>query len=775
PHPQAVEMARAGDAAGGADRLERLHKLDPNNQPLLADLIVVSVWADRIDRAISLSAKLPGAKLPGYALTTLAQGARDGRRFAEAARFYQRLVGREDKPEYHFKQVMTLAEAGEHQRARARISALASRFGRNANYHHAKAYAHRQAEQYVAAAGAYEDAVTLSPADENLRREQILNLADMGAPHLAVRLLNQFPNVLDASQRRRVLGDRAAMQIRWGEVAGDRPPTRFAQTDRALAYLDDIAVPSSASPASGIQRTTFDSMVALRDRVRMDEVVALYEKLGSPPEEIPTYAVLALADAFLYLEQPEVAGPLYELVRTRDPTHFVAGLSLFYTYVELERHAEAIALIDELEAQQPVWIKSQSEKIVKANPKRERAATLAGLARGFADDLGGAEQRLGALLRMAPLNADIESEVATVERWRGWPRRAYQRFHRIRAETREHLSADIGVAHTALDLQYWREAQGAIHALLADYPEHKGVQSLGRRLRHYRRPFMTFDWRVDESSGGTVSGTRGIDTTVRWWSAPIHDRYRITARHRFGLADFTEGRAVRNRGGIGIDYRDADWDAEVELNAGTHDHSQFGVSGRGRWTSDLWRVHGGWETASDEVPLRGARVGLDGRRVFVEAEFRAHESFSASVGAQAIDFDDGNERHAASASVESRVLNLPASKVSLRLDAYASLNDRDDVVYFSPKADWSVDLRAINDLRLYRRYERGVDLRWWLGAGRYWQDAFGTDSTWTAGAELRWRVGHDVLLMLGATRSSRVFDGIRERGDTVFGRIEVNL
>ncbi|MEM7252111.1 MAG: poly-beta-1,6 N-acetyl-D-glucosamine export porin PgaA [Pseudomonadota bacterium] len=766
----AVAVARDGDPAGGADRLEALYQASQTDSRILNDLIVVSIWAKRTDRAVELARLLSFDATPPYVLRPLARTARDAKQFSLAQRAYAELARRDPDPQWLFASAMAKAEGGNVERAETDLDALWSTHRNQVAYHRARAYVHRLGGDHIKAAGAYADAIALAPEDRDTRRLQIINLAELGAPHLAARVLSQYPSVLSEAERDRVLGDRAAIQIRWGSADPNEPPHRFRRTDRALRHLKEVPRARSAST----RRTASDQVVALRDRVRMAEAASLYETLDDS-NPIPTYVRLAAADAYLYLEQPETALALYDGVLKERPGHFEASVARFFALIDLERHHDAQAQIDKLLEAEPVWLKSADEKTVRANPKRERTAVLSGLARAFGDDLADGHRRLSDLVANAPLNPYIQSELATVERWRGWPRRAYHRYVEVLDLEPNLLTARVGAANAQFDAARWADAQASTLALLAEYPEHKAVQRLGHRLRQYHAPLFDHRFRIDSSDGGAVKGSNSVDAHTRGWSGALHTHYRVTARHRFSRATFAEGRTVRNRFGVGGDFRRGNWRAAAELSAGSHDHDRIGVSAQVLWRTDHWRVGTGFETASDETPLRGMRVGVNAARAFAEFGYRASELLDTTIAINYLDLNDRNERISMAGALRGLILNRPGNQIHLRLGLYGSLNDRDQVSYFSPTSDWSVDLELQNDLRLYRRYQRALNVRWWAGIGRYWQDDFGTNATWQFGAELRWRINRDANLAVGLSRAERVYDDTPEHNDAFFAHLEWHL
>src|SRR5262249_8990060 len=122
------------------------------------------------------------------------------------------------------------------------------------------------------------------------------------------------------------------------------PAPRFEGTDAALARLDAQLVQLRVTPENVAVRRQLrlDRMVALRDRVRMQEAAEEGEALRAD-EPLPSYAETAFADALLYLRRPEEARDAYNRVLARSPNDIQALYGVFYASTELEDFTTAYA------------------------------------------------------------------------------------------------------------------------------------------------------------------------------------------------------------------------------------------------------------------------------------------------------------------------------------------------------------------------------------------------------------------------------------------------
>ena len=307
---------------------------------------------------------------------------------------------------------------------------------------------------------AYDEVLERDPANRRALRLKALAAASLGIPQVALELASRHPGLLSKAEIDRIEADRIALHVRWGELPPLTRGARFAEIDEALRLMDeqyrgdwsrlDLSVPKH-------RRLAFDRMVALRDRSRMTEVVNLHQQLAAAKLEIPDFALLAAGSAYLFLEQPDEALPIFEQVIEHDPANFNARMALFYTYVELDDFGKALAAIDTLNTEQPAWLKQGKQS--QPNPKRLMTEIAAASGRAFADDLAGAQERFESMLTIAPENTEIRQDLATVYRWRGWPERALAEYDYIRMREPDYLDNAVQLATTELALGLYSRAE----------------------------------------------------------------------------------------------------------------------------------------------------------------------------------------------------------------------------------------------------------------------------------------------------------------------------
>lgn len=763
-HTKAIAAARRGDFVPALEILQQLRRQDPANRRFLYDHVLVLSWAGDDQKALDLAPLIERAAAPVEVLEALAKAARNRQRFDEARSLYRSAIRRQPgRLEAAIGLGLTLADARLPDQAMELFKGLIKSHGEDPEILFGYAYAAEAKRDFLEALWAYDRVLERVPQDPRALRLKILAVANLGAPHLALDLAMQHPGTLNAGELERLEGDRMAIQTRWGGFPAATPRARFEETDRALAMMDqayrgdwsrmDLSVPKH-------QRLAFDRMVALRDRVRMNEVLKLYQHLLAAQIQVPDYALTAAGDAYLYEEEPEKALGIYRDVAGRNPNDFNTRLALFYAYVELDDFTRALEVIDELAAQQAPWLAAGRQR--RPNPKKQIAEIATAYGRALADDLSGAQERFESMLLIAPENTEVRKELATVYRWRGWAERALPEFEYVRRREPDYVDNRVQLATTQLALGLYPEAEQNTQALAQQYPENKHAQRLAREWQIHERPELLVNTRGAQANGAEL-GTSEVRNEAYLYSRPLSHYFRALLHDHFAQAEFAEGTASDHRIGAGVEYRRHRLLLSGEIYGGTNDEEAIGFAVQGSWRfSDPLRLTALAELHSFETPLRAIGNGISAHRYEIGADYIWHESQQARLGYDFFDFDDGNLRHAFLGSFRRRVLNWPHYKLTAGLDLYGSTNRKSNVIYYSPRHDFSWAVSLDNDWRLYRRYELSLAHRLLATAGRYHEEDFIPGTTWSLAYEHHWQFSQAFKLVYGVARSRRFFDGAPE-------------
>jgi biofilm PGA synthesis protein PgaA len=781
---EAVEWARAGDYDRAIARLRELRTAYPGDFAIAVDLAVILGWAGRDREMLEVFDTIGADSAPDYALLAAARSARAVGELDRAEAYLRR--GGERFPEerrWETLRALVYVDGGRFDDARRVLTASHGTDPSDLEGLLAWAYLSAEARDLPAALRYYTEVLKLRPESREALAGRVMALEALGAPFRAAELAREPADLLDQAQRDRVAETQSAMRLRWGKLPVPDLARRFDATDRGIADLErriaELEARPDATAAAVLERARFDLLVAFRDRVRMRDAVAVYERLRRDDVAVPAFARMSAASAYLYLENPEAARDLYQSVVDENPRdremRFEAYLGLFYAWIELERFDQAYAVIDALEQEQPPFVRFLDTTATVENDLRAAATVTAALARYYGGQLAEAWDRLSPLAAAAPAASWLQTDLAGVARARGWPRRSLALIEPWLRAVPNDVDLKLGRASSLVDLRRYREAGPAIEELYALYPENKSVQDLKLDWDAHRM----WEWvtRVEPSYGAEPTAPDlGLEFTTQLWSPPIRDYWRASGSYRFATTDLEEGREVWHRAAAGLEYRGPSLRAFAELTY--NESTEDGLGGRAEieWKpTDHLSVAAVGEIFSRETPLRALKNGETADAVELGAGYRFHESRALGLSWRFMDFSDGNERHELFPRFTQRVLDRPRFTLTGHVELYYSTNSRPDRVYFSPEWIFSPTVALVAEHVAWRRYRRSFVHALTGMVGGTFQSGFDGEPIGSVAYEHRWALGRQLYLSYGILWASRMFDGDRENEISGFAQLNVRF
>jgi biofilm PGA synthesis protein PgaA len=707
--------------------------------------------------AAGLFLSAPGISAPVDPLLAQARAARDAGRPAEAEGLARKGLSASDDPVWPLTLSLILSDQGRSAEALAILSAPHAVPLPADERLAAEAYAHQRGGDDWAAMRAYGELLRLRPGDADVRASLAGLLDRKRGPHGAASL--------DGVSDRRA-ADMAAARTRWGaEVRDEDISRRFEGTDRALADLDALLARLGADPAADpalVRRVRLDRMIALRDRVRMAEVVAE----GDALQPLPAFADQAYADALLAMSRPADALAAYDRVLAQDRGNIQARYGRVFSLVEAERLDDAIAAADAILAETPRFTGPAGGPKAKPYPEHVYAAALAGEVRLWSNQVAPGFDRVRALAEGAPANASLRRSYAGALAARGWPRAAEAETEIAASLDPESLVTRIGLAETALSRHRLAEAQREADTLAAIAPENTRVARLARDVRAAR------GWGLEVGVSPVFNQGGGLNGLGREWAADgrletpdLGGGLRLFGLFQWAEAEPVEGHVSRGRAGGGVAWRGADvaasaWAAESWGKTGG---ASIGASLS--WEAgDQWTLDAEGETFSRQTPLRALHYGIRADSLNAAIRFRRDERLSVFASGGLLAYSDGNDRLSAGLGATTLLLARPHFDLTGRADLYASRNSRPGGPYFAPESDFSASFGLSGQHVGWRRYERSFVQAFSVEFGVYDQQGFDAGWIGVARYEHRWRRDPWTEFVYGLTIDRRIYDGAAERG-----------
>lgn len=639
----------------------------------------------------------------------------------------------------------------------------------------------RAQRQWLPALARIEAAQAARPGDERLYRLQVLTLADLGGAERAWALAQARPQLFDAGEHRRLQADRFARRVLWGTGYPQSEAQRLDEMHEARELLARQRAGQTPQQQRDDLRTRFDELVMLNHLERHAEVVERYRALQAEQVEIPMYALAKVGQSLLAAKHPEEAATVLETVTRQWPQDEDSQLQLAYAYSESERFDAADAQLEKIKRAQPPFVRVPGAKESQQNWRHYDADSQQAMIALYGEDTVGAQRRLEQMAKIGPGNAGLQADLGVLYRKRGWTDRALERFRMAQTLEPANVSARVGqvgglLEHNRVDL-----ARPIRDELLRNRARDVQVEQMARSWDSR----LGWQWRLstafgrsdsDGDRGATASplGSRDAAHTLEVASPLIGDRWRLTAHAQDAWADYDDGaggkdRVHDRRAGVGALYAydrltlgvGADRSNDRWLPSG--ERTGYYVDAGWRF-SDVLQGSAAWYATTPEASLQARRAGLHADALSLGLRWTPSERSSLAASAQQLRYSDDNTRTAFGLAGAQRLYTRPHLRVDGLAEAYASRASRtgDDIPYFNPSRDGSLNLGLRIDHLAWRRYERHFRQRLTVQAGPYWQENYGSHWVPQVRYEHEWRFGTGRVLDYGVNWSRPVYDGIRE-------------
>ncbi|MCF6235917.1 MAG: poly-beta-1,6 N-acetyl-D-glucosamine export porin PgaA [Gammaproteobacteria bacterium] len=762
-HHSAVEQARQGQHGAALKQLNSLVQAYPDNLLFRYDYINTLAWAERDEEVLAQLPHIDFEQAPTYVLRAIGKSARNRQHPNVAIQAYRAALKQTpNERQTQLGLAMSLAEAKQPVKAKKQIQSLLKTDPGSIELLKTLAYIKEVDHDYAGAFDIYDRLLVIEPNNKSIRYARVMSLLQLGVPHEALQFARRDTSLFTPEEWNRMLGDQAAIEIRWGQQRVVEPSQRYFNTDKAIELLKNQLnnITNKTSPA--YLRNRFDLIAAYRNRRYMREATRLYEQLRKEGvKHFPPYVQALVGDAYLSQRQPEQAITLLEKSINKDPHNLDAQYSLYYAYLEAGRYEQSLTHIDALDNSLPQWIWPPGSKEKQLNFDKLYASTVSSMARAYTGKLGQAENRLNALLAQDPDNTGAQTSLAHVFLWRGWPRLALEKYQSVLAQDSDNTEAKTGIVSALSARGNFAESEAVLKPLQYQYSDYLQVKNLTREVNIRKMREVWLEVNGGSSSDTTLyQGSSDLGFTAYYYDRPWRLGLRSFAYLSHLQGNFSGETATRNRGGIGFHYQQQDVVLRGNVSGGD---GSAGLSLQGSWNpTDHWQGSLAIETFSDETPLRADLAGVKARSLNVGTKYRFHESRSLGASIQYMDFDDGNQRNTLSVFGQQRLFTGLRYKLASELYLYHQTNSVDNAAYFNPSKQSSVELSFNNEWLTFMHYEKSMRQRFKIGIGSSSQQNFDTKPTWMVSYEHYWSFSQQLSLAYGMSRSKPVYDGVKE-------------
>ncbi len=785
-YKKALKLASEGKHQQSIDIFQQLIKQHPETLRFQYDYILTLGWAEKNDEVLVQASKLKLSDAPSYVLEAVARAARNKKEFNKSEQLYRQAIKKmPDRVVSKIGLALVLIDNKKTAEAIKLLLPLKQEQPGQLEVLFALEYAYNTQRKWFMALATNEEILALAPGNQIARRNRVFILDKVGAVTIANTEAQKFAELFSKEEMAQIRWNKAAFLVRSGKISHRDSTPRYEEIDKAIRHINkNIEYANSMSEKSSKwwkTRAQFDLIIALHARYEMHEVIDRYQALEQKKIAFPSYVLIPVADAYLYLEKPEKARDLYQIALDKTASQrqteqiFYAKISKYFALLEAEQNQQATAWIEQLAKSEPAQFRHRAHGKAAGskqnNPWKLTAEILLAMDRAYNDDLPEAQTRLEAMLNKAPDNQEIRGSLANVYSWRGWPRKAEKLYQVALANEPESVDMQISRVQNLVELKKYPQADHENTRLMAKHSHRQELKRQNQLWDIHNGWELLFEVNGGESSG-SQEGSKDLSFESYLYAPPVAYNYRPFLHYKWAEGLFPEGRGDAHREGVGIEYSIPDWLLTVEAHHNHFASNRFGGKVAAEYSyDDELSFSASFDSLSADTPLRALSSDIYARSVNGGVNYRISESRSLNLGVGYMDFSDDNERYNISGSYYERWFTNSRYKFATELEVYHSGNSSDQGPYYSPKNDLSFGLSLDNEYLTYRFYDLTFHQHLKLNVGGYWQERFDTGVVGSVLYEHLWSAWNRVQLAYGITGMSRLYDADRENGWEAYLRL----
>jgi len=771
-----VGLIKQGQVDAGLQKLRQLLRLQPNNQKLIADFVVMSYEHQKFtEQDIKYLAGIQNKQFPEYAKIDVLKALRDLRKFELAEQWAKKFAQTDQNQKWVVWIGVLQAEAGKMLESKKTLSSLDINYI-DSDYLAQLSYAYRMLDMPVEALNAASLAFEKNP-DSNTQEQYGLALmanADYARAEKYLQnneILKRQPllraNAKISEFTQRIQNAEQYSKLYTYQDLGTNQP--YQKLDQVIADMEKYESQLPNNPS--IKRQFYyEYIYALNAKNSSKKLLEQIPKIGLPIEQMPPYVRQSIADAYLNVQQPKVAEKLYKnLLQEKNYPSFRLYSSLYYSLIEQEKFKEAQQLLLDMDKLLPTFRYSNAKGVDKVpHDDRSEYLSLVGLNYVYRNEYAKAENYFENLVAKAPNNVVYQNNRAFVQRLREKP----QSSEWILAQWDGIEPVDNGMQISHLenmqalgDIQQWR-TQNAY--LMQTMPEDTGLIKSKKELEDRNHASIQHQSTFSESESDNsallnrLKGNREQDHLTRINSPWFFDNFRSYVDHSIRSAEYDTGKIDDQRIGLGLEWESRRKNANIMLSQSIdneQDQDRFGVQvSWSQWLSDHWQYGLGFNSQAD-IPLQAIKNGNEGQSYTFGVHWRQHESREANVIYQLTDIDDDNMRQEITAFFRQQIFQAPHHITSLTLAGYYSQNDDVTVDYFNPEESYSAELTLLHDWTTWRRYEKDFTQHFEAMIGTFGQDGVSSKPIYNVFYQHDWQFSRTWSLNYGIGWGTHPYDG----------------
>ncbi|CAM0554073.1 Poly-beta-1,6-N-acetyl-D-glucosamine export protein [Vreelandella titanicae] len=764
-----VIQARQGALETSIDGLKTLY-FQTRDVRVREDLVALLVRASRHQEALAVCDWCQTENYSDSELANLAGAARSAGNYDQALELFRVLTYRNpSNAEGWLGQALVHTDMGNYTLADISLQQYNQVAGTTTAGLEARGYLAAQTANATQELDARQTLVAQDPTNTSELHALYRLAVGLGASSAARRIMQTNPEVFSDSDRLWLTYYEGVTDIRLG-IHTDQP----ARTRGGLEQLNSV-LSSPNAPQELVTITEYDKVVALAELRRFSEAEALAVRLENQHGQLPSYVARARAHALNGMGRPNEAIALYENLIRQSPEQATnpddpLNEGLFYSYTDAQRFRDADRLLEQWRANEPEQRLDFTRTVRIENPNYQKVLLLEVLLDAWRGREAEASERLAAYQAQAPADPYLWIIKGDIERDRGWPRIAeesYQQAMPLLPPDRQE-AAEHGVLLSRLQRGQWKGTTSEIATEIATARPSASKDDMAREWRELRAPQLSSSF---ERSKGQGSGTQAS----REWryevllEGPRNDSGSRPFAQRIGqFGEFDDENLYASYNVAGYEWNLHPATVTLAAGHGSQLNDDFLALAELQYApTDHITTTLGVEINTTDTPLRALRDGINADRYRAELAYRKDERGAGAVGVMATDFEDSNLRQSVYGYWNQTLYHLDRWQINGEIQASASRNDKIEASYFNPKRDASLAGVLSVSYEIPLDYRQSFIQTVSLGSGRYWQENFDSENTWSIGYQHSWELVPNVSFEYGITRERAVYDGVPEYDNVI--------
>lgn len=731
------------------------------NSTQIADWLQIASWAGQDQKVIAIYNRFGHQPLPARGYAPVAMAYRNLQQWQKSLQLWQLAVSKAPQnTDYRRGQILTLADAGQFDIALNKLEQLQREAPDKTNTLVA-AYIYKLAGRHQDELLAITETLSAPSSSNNLAQEYAQALRN-----------NQLSAAInDASLTPDIRADIHAELVRLSFMPTRSESERYAIADRALEQYTALEILWKDNPDRTLQyqRIQIDHLGALLTRDRYKDVIAYYQQLKQAGQTVPSWAQYWVASAYLRDHQPQKAQAMmsdlfYHQEVLASTLSEEERADLFYSHLESENYASALAVIRHTLNNTPAWRRVMGSPVTLPNDSWLQGYSFLSSVAQYGNDLPQAEKITRNLATNAPGNQGLRIDYASVLQARGWPHAAETELKKAEVLEPRNIYLEVEQAWNALTLQEWQQATVLTDDVVARNPQDPGVVRLKRAVEVHNLAELRIAGASGLDAEGPDSGKHDVNFTSVIYSPPVNDNWRGFAGFGYADGQFSEGKGIVRDWLAGGEWRSRDLWLEAEYAGRYFNHEHKPGARLSGWYdfNDNWRVGSELQRLSHRVPLRAMKNGITGNSAQAYVRWYQHERRQYSLSWAFTDFSDNNQRHEAAIEGSERIWSSANLVIDFQPTVYYQQNTETDTPYFNPRKTIDIVPAFEASHLLWRNYENSWQQIFSAGVGASWQKDYGTDVITQLGYGQR--ISWNDVIDAGATLryEKRPYDGDRE-------------